>query len=205
MLAEYELPAITRFMMAAGEHLQKDWILYCLWIPVVFLVFALLSAVPQLRLRVDGLFFHIPVIAGLLKTIYTSRFASAFSVLYGGGNGIIDCMAITGRVLGNTWVERKIQEAVNGLEKGESLSAALKRQRIFHPVFLSMVAAGEESGELESVLLQAGVYYGKAAEQSAQRLVTLIEPCMILVMAGIVGTIVLSIMLPVFNMYSALL
>ena len=85
-----------------------------------------------------------------------SRFASAFSVLYGGGNGIIDCMAITGRVMGNTWVERKIQEAVNGLEKGESLSAALKRQRIFHPVFLSMVAAGEESGELESVLLQAG-------------------------------------------------
>ncbi len=55
------------------------------------------------------------------------------------------------------------------------------------------------------MLLQAGVYYGKAAEQSAQRLVTLIEPCMILVMAGIVGTIVLSIMLPVFNMYSALL
>ena len=178
ILEEYELPAITRFMMAA---------------------------VPKLRLRVDGLFFHIPVIAGLLKTIYTSRFASAFSVLYGGGNGIIDCMAITGRVMGNTWVERKIQEAVNGLEKGESLSAALKRQRIFHPVFLSMVAAGEESGELESVLLQAGVYYGKAAEQSAQRLVTLIEPCMILVMAGIVGTIVLSIMLPVFNMYSALL
>ena len=205
ILEEYELPAITRFMMAAGEHLQKDWILYCLWIPVVFLVFALLSAVPKLRLRVDGLFFHIPVIAGLLKTIYTSRFASTFSVLYGGGNGIIDCMAITGRVMGNTWVERKIQEAVNGLEKGESLSAALKRQRIFHPVFLSMVAAGEESGELESVLLQAGVYYGKAAEQSAQRLVTLIEPCMILVMAGIVGTIVLSIMLPVFNMYSALL
>ena len=80
ILEEYELPAITRFMMAAGEHLQKDWILYCLWIPVVFLVFALLSAVPKLRLRVDGLFFHIPVIAGLLKTIYTSRFASAFSL-----------------------------------------------------------------------------------------------------------------------------
>ena len=51
ILEEYELPAITRFMMAAGDHLQKDWILYCLWIPVVFLVFALLSAVPKLRLR----------------------------------------------------------------------------------------------------------------------------------------------------------
>lgn len=89
--------------------------------------------------------------------------------------------------------------------KKEKVFRGIETQRIFHPVFLSMVAAGEESGELESVLLQAGVYYGKAAEQSAQRLVTLIEPCMILVMAGIVGTIVLSIMLPVFNMYSALL
>ena len=114
-------------------------------------------------------------------------------------------MDITGRVIGNLWMEKKMQEAVNGLEKGESLSAALKRQGIFHPVFLSMMAAAEESGELESVLQQAGVYYEKEAEQSAQRLVTLIEPCMILIMAGIVGTIVLSIMLPVFNMYSALL
>ena len=205
MLEEYELPAITRFMMSAGEHLQQDWFLYCLWIPVFFLLCFLISALPWLRLRADWALLHTPVIAGLLKTIYTSRFASAFSVLYGGGNGILDCMDITGRVIGNLWMEKKMQEAVNGLEKGESLSAALKRQGIFHPVFLSMMAAAEESGELESVLQQAGVYYEKEAEQSAQRLVTLIEPCMILIMAGIVGTIVLSIMLPVFNMYSALL
>lgn len=205
MLEEYELPAITRFMMSAGEHLQQDWFLYCLWIPVIFLIISFMFAIPELRLVVDWLFLHIPVISGLLKTIYTSRFASAFSVLYGGGNGVLDCMDITGRVMGNLWVEKKMREAVNGLEKGESLSAALKRQKIFHPVFLSMMTAAEESGELESVLAQAGIYYEKEAEQSAQRLVTLLEPCMILVMAGIVGSIVLSIMLPVFNMYSALL
>ena len=114
-------------------------------------------------------------------------------------------MAITGRVMGNTWVERKIQEAVNGLEKGESLSAALKRQRIFHPVFLSMVAAGEESGELESVLLQAGVYYGKAAEQVSAEAGNIDRTVYDLSDGRHCGTIVLSIMLPVFNMYSALL
>ena len=89
----------------------------------------------------------------------------------------------------------KRRKSFSGIETPENLSSRIS----------SMVAAGEESGELESVLLQAGVYYGKAAEQSAQRLVTLIEPCMILVMAGIVGTIVLSIMLPVFSMYTAML
>ena len=81
------------------------------------------------------------------------------------------------------------------LAKGESLSQALSRQRIFHPVFLSMVAAAEESGHLEAVLKQAGIYYEKAAEQSAVRMVTLLEPCMILIMAAVVGSIVLSIML----------
>ena len=68
------------------------------------------------------------------------------------------------------------------MQKGESLSQALSRQRIFHPVFLSMVAAAEESGHLEAVLKQAGIYYEKAAEQSAVRMVTLLEPCMILIM-----------------------
>ena len=83
-----------------------------------------------------------------------------------------------------------------------------KRRESFpgiHPVFLSMVAAAEESGHLEAVLKQAGIYYEKAAEQSAVRMVTLLEPCMILIMAAVVGSIVLSIMLPVFSMYTAML
>ena len=79
-------------------------------------------------------------------------------------------MDITGHVMGNTWIEKKLIEAAVGLQKGESLSQALSRQRIFHPVFLSMVAAAEESGHLEAVLKQAGIYYEKAAEQSAVRM-----------------------------------
>lgn len=91
------------------------------------------------------------------------------------------------------------------LAKRRESFPALSRQRIFHPVFLSMVAAAEESGHLEAVLKQAGIYYEKAAEQSAVRMVTLLEPCMILIMAAVVGSIVLSIMLPVFSMYTAML
>ena len=107
--------------------------------------------------------------------------------------------------MGNTWIEKKLIEAAVGLQKGESLSQALSRQRIFHPVFLSMVAAAEESGHLEAVLKQAGIYYEKAAEKYAVRMVTLLEPWMILIMAAVVGSIVLSIMLPVFSMYTAML
>lgn len=205
MLAEYELPAITRFMMKAGAYLQDNWLLYVCFLPLLLLFMMALFAVPWLRLRRDQMILYIPVISGLMKTIYTSRFASAFSVLYGSGTGILECMDITGHVMGNTWIEKKLIEAAVGLQKGESLSQALSRQRIFHPVFLSMVAAAEESGHLEAVLKQAGIYYEKAAEQSAVRMVTLLEPCMILIMAAVVGSIVLSIMLPVFSMYTAML
>ena len=205
MLAEYELPAITRFMLSAGESLKQNWLAWCLWFPVIFLVVAAFVAIPGLRLITDWMIAHIPVLSRLLRTVYTSRFASAFSVLYGSGTGILECMTITGRVMGNTWVQKKLKEAANGLEKGEGLSIALRRQHMFHPAFLSMVAAAEESGKLEMVLKQAGTYYEKEAEQSVERMIALLEPCMILIMAGIVGSIVLAIMLPVFSMYGTMI
>ncbi len=205
MLADYELPAITRFMLSAGDRLKQDWMAWCLWFPVLFLAVAAFLTVSPLRLRADWFIAHIPGVSKLLRTVYTSRFASAFSVLYGSGTGILECMTITGRVMGNTWVEKKVKEAGRNLEKGEGLSGALRRQHMFQPAFLAMVAAGEESGRLEMVLKQAGTYYEKEAEQSIERMITLLEPCMILIMAGIVGSIVLAIMLPVFGMYGTMI
>ena len=205
MLADYELPAITRFMLSTGENLRQNWMAWCLWFPVLFLAAAAFLTVPGLRLKADWMIAHIPGFSRLLRTVYTSRFASAFSALYGSGTGILECMTITGRVMGNTWVEKKLKEAAHGLEKGEGLSIALSRQRMFQPAFLSMVAAAEEAGRLEEVLKQAGTYYEKEAEQSVERMIALLEPCMILIMAGIVGSIVLAIMLPVFSMYGTMI
>lgn len=107
--------------------------------------------------------------------------------------------------MGNSYIEQCLEQAAERLKRGEMLSQALKELDIFHPVLISMTVAGEESGELDSVLTDAGDYFRREAERALGQMVALLEPAMIVLMALIVGTIVLAVMMPVFHMYSSML
>lgn len=205
MLEEQELPYLTRVMMSASFSLRNHGMIY--FIAILILIALVLGAlsIPRVRLRVDRAIFSLPFLGRLIKTVDTSRFASAFAVLYGSGIGILEAIHTTGKVMDNTYVELCLEEAAESLKKGYMLSQALKRLELFHPIFISMVVAGEESGSLESVLEEAGGYYKAEAARAISQMVALLEPVMILVMALIVGSIVMSIMMPVFTMYSSML
>ena len=105
--------------------------------------------IPRVRLKADRAVLCIPIIGTLLKTVETSRFASTFAVLYGSGVGILEAIHATGRVMGNSYVEQCLEQAADGLKRGEMLSQVLAGLDIFHPVLISMVVAGEESGALD--------------------------------------------------------
>lgn len=161
--------------------------------------------IPSVRLKADRAILHIPVIGKLLRTVETSRFASTFAVLYGSGVGILDAIHASGRVIGNTYVEKCLERAAENMKRGEMLSQVLKELDVFHPILISMVVAGEESGALDTVLSEAGGYYQREAGRALGQMVALLEPVMILFMALIVGSIVMAVMIPVFNMYSSML
>ena len=91
------------------------------------------------------------------------------------------------------------------LRKGEVLSQALKEQKLFPPVFISTVMAGEEAGGLEQVLAEVGTFYEKESLQALEQMIALLEPLMMIVMALIVGSIVVAVMMPVYSMYSGML
>lgn len=205
MLEGSELPALTRFMLAAGEELRLHGGLYAAAMLILTLFILSASAVPGVRLWIGRALLHIPFGGKLLKIIYTSRFASSFSVLYGSGTGILRALDIAGRVIGNEHIQLEIKEACFCMEQGQSLSKALGRMEMFPPVFLSMTVAAEESGDLERIMEQTGSYYEKEAERAMNQMIALLEPAMILVMAGMVGSIVLAVMLPMFQMYSSIL
>lgn len=205
MLQGARLPALTRFMLGAGEQLRLHGGLYAAAMLILILFILSASAVTGVRLRIGRALLHIPFAGKLLKIIYTSRFASSFSVLYGSGTGILEALDIAGRVIGNEHVRLEIREACFCMEQGQSLSKALGRLEMFPPVFLSMTAAAEESGDLERIMEQTGRYYEKEAERAMNQMIALLEPAMILVMAGMVGSIVLAVMLPMFQMYSSIL
>jgi type IV pilus assembly protein PilC len=205
MLQGARLPALTRFMLGAGEQLRLHGGLYAAAMLILILFILSASAVTGVRLRIGRALLHIPFAGKLLKIIYTSRFASSFSVLYGSGTGILEALDIAGRVIGNEHIRLEIREACFCMEQGQSLSKALGRLEMFPPVFLSMTAAAEESGDLERIMEQTGRYYEKEAERAMNQMIALLEPAMILVMAGMVGSIVLAVMLPMFQMYSSIL
>lgn len=205
MLQGDRLPALTRFMLGAGEQLRLHGGLYAAAMLILILFILSASAVTGVRLRIGRALLHIPFAGKLLKIIYTSRFASSFSVLYGSGTGILEALDIAGRVIGNEHIRLEIREACFCMEQGQSLSKALGRLEMFPPVFLSMTAAAEESGDLERIMEQTGRYYEKEAERAMNQMIALLEPAMILVMAGMVGSIVLAVMLPMFQMYSSIL
>ena len=205
MLQGARLPALTRFMLGAGEQLRLHGGLYAAAMLILILFILSASAVTGVRLRIGRALLHIPFAGKLLKIIYTSRFASSFSVLYGSGTGILEALDTAGRVIGNEHIRLEIREACFCMEQGQSLSKALGRLEMFPPVFLSMTAAAEESGDLERIMEQTGRYYEKEAERAMNQMIALLEPAMILVMAGMVGSIVLAVMLPMFQMYSSIL
>ena len=184
MLQGARLPALTRFMLGAGEQLRLHGGLYAAAMLILILFILSASAVTGVRLRIGRALLHIPFAGKLLKIIYTSRFASSFSVLYGSGTGILEALDIAGRVIGNEHIRLEIREACFCMEQGQSLSKALGRLEMFPPVFLSMTAAAEESGDLERIMEQTGRYYEKEAERAMNQMIALLEPAMILVMAG---------------------
>lgn len=205
MLEEQQLPLLTRIMIAAGLALRSHGFVYAAVLLCFAALFAGILMIPSVRLKTDRAVLHIPIIGRLLKTIDTSRFSSTFSVLYGSGTGILESLGITSRIMKNTYVRKKLEEAQEYLKDGEMLSQALRSMEIFEPALIAMVAAGEESGTLEEVLREAGSYYEKEAERSIEQMIALLEPVMILFMALVVGSVVLSIMVPVFTMYSSML
>lgn len=205
LLSGAELPALTRFLLEASDLLKTQGMLI-LFACLGFAGFvAWLLSVPPVRLEADRLRLCLPVLGPLLKIIYTARFASAFSLLYGSGIRVLASIDAAAAVMGNTYVRACLAQVGQDLRKGELLSQALKKQKLFPPVFISTVMAGEEAGGLEQVLAEVGEFYEKESLQALEHMITLLEPLMMIVMALIVGSIAVAVMMPVYSMYSGML
>lgn len=179
MLQEQELPWITRMMMRLSFSLRSRGVLYIMLILVLMALFKGILTCPFVRLQADRAVLYTPIIGKLLSTV--------------------------GRVMGNSYVEKGLVQVAESLKGGVMLSQALDELNLFQPVLISMVAAGEESGALDMVLEDAGSFYEKEAARAVNQMIALLEPAMILILALVVGSVVMAIMMPVFNMYSSML
>lgn len=195
-----ELPPLTRGLIAVSGFLQD----YGLWI--LLGIAALLAGAGRLlhepgrRRRWHRFLLRVPGLSRLLIAVDTARFASTLSILMASGVPLLEALRIAGEVLGNRVLREESMVVAELVQEGSSLNRALARGGHFPPMMVHMVASGEASGELETMLRRAADNQERELEMTLGTMTGLFEPLMVVFMGGMVLTIVLAILLPIFDL-----
>ncbi|MGB1061791.1 MAG: type II secretion system inner membrane protein GspF, partial [Ketobacter sp.] len=197
-----ELPVLTRILIGASELLQSWW-----WLLIVLMVAAVFGFKRALKNEAFRFRFHAwllkaPLLGKITRGLDASRVASTLSILSKSGVPLVDAMKISGQVAGNVCIRESVTLGADKLKEGSSLFAALDGSGYFPPMMMQMIASGERSGELDSMLARAATNQERELEDLIDTIVALFEPLMLVVMGGVVMIIVLSIMMPILSMNS---
>jgi general secretion pathway protein F len=148
----------------------------------------------------DKLKLHIPIIGPINQKIALARFGRTLGSLLQSGVPLISALQIVGKIVDNSLIARGIDNAVDDIQEGKSLASTLAQSRWFPSIAVQMISVGEQSGELEAMLNKIADTHEREVESHIMALTSMLEPVMILVMGMIVGFVVISILLPIFEM-----
>lgn len=197
---DQDLPPTTTFLLAVSQFLQ-NYGLFLLGIILVGLVVgSQLLRKPSRRDKFDAWVLKVPLFGRVIKGVNTARFARTLSILAASAVPLLDGLRITGRVLTNRAMQIAVEEACDRVREGSSLRAALAQTKLFPPMMLHMIAAGEKSGELEQLLGRAADNQDRDFETTMNVALKIFEPALIVVMAGVVLLIVLAIIQPILEL-----
>ena len=196
-----ELPLITKILMAISSAMLNHAPLLIgitlIAIPLLVMFFSL----TPVKIQVDNIILHLPKIGKLQSTIYTARFARTLSSLYTSGLGMVKSLQISIETVGSHYISSQFDEVIRRVRSGESLSVALRTVDGFDSKLIDCILIGEESGALDAMLVSMADTFDYDAEVATQSMVTVIEPVMIIIIAGMVGIIALGVMLPLMGIY----
>jgi len=202
MFENMELPLSTRIVLGISNFLTHYFVQFAAVTALVVIFLISIFRLPGLRRALDRFKLKVPKIGKLLGIIYTSRFARTLASLYVSGIPMIQSLEICRSTIGNKYIEDQFDAVINALGNGRTLSQALSPVVGFDKKLYSTILIGEESGRLEQMLDSVADQFDYDSELASQRLVTLMEPVLIVIMAVIVAFVMISVMLPIYQMYS---
>jgi len=156
------------------------------------------------RLRIDGLLLRVPLLGPILRKVAVARFCRTLSTLISAGVPILTGLDITGRTSGNAVVEAAVRQARIGIERGETIAAPLRATGVFPPMVAQMIGAGENTGALDLMLAKIAEFYEEEVDVAVAGLLTVLEPVMIAILGVVVGGIIISMYLPLFELINQL-
>ena len=195
-----ELPGPTKLLMAISDALKNYWYIFIIVIGGALFIIRRYIKTTTGKRQFDKFKLKIPVVGPSVTKIATSRFTRTLSTLMASGIPIVPAMETSASVTNHQVVIDGMEKVIEDVKKGLSISYLLKNMDFFPPMVISMVGIGEESGSMEDMLSKTADYYDEELDASIQKMLALLEPLLILFMGVIVGFIVISMMLPIFDM-----
>ncbi len=199
-----QLPLMTRAVIKASDVFVSILPLLVLGAIGGLFLFRRYYATPAGRLRVDSVLLRMPLMGPILRKVAVARFCRTLSTLISSGVPILAGLDITAKTSGNAVVETAVKQARGRIERGETIAAPLRATGVFPPMVSQMIGAGETTGSLDVMLGKIAEFYEDEVDVAVAGLVTVLEPVMIAVLGVIVGIVVVSMYLPLFELINQL-
>lgn len=195
-----EIPWYTKLVMDISGFMVNYWIVIIIGMIIGVMVFIRWKNSAAGRPIWDAMLLKFPIVGKLARMIAVSRFTRTLSTLLSGGVPMLNAMEIVRTVVDNEVLAKAIDEARDNIREGESIAGPLKRSEQFPPIVIHMVAIGEKTGELEKMLNQVADTYDFQVKNQVDGLTSLLTPLMLVLMGGVIGFIVISVLVPMMDM-----
>ena len=195
-----ELPALTKFFVDLTKLFNQYW--YLFFITFALLVFAFLAYIktPSGKMNFDKLKLRAPIFGDINRKTAVSRLTRILATLIKSGVPILEALKVSSNAIGNLVISLAVNNARTKIGEGQNIYSPLAESGVFPPMVTQMIMVGEESGELEGMLFNIANFYDQEVDRSVERLTSIIEPLMMAFIALTVGTMIIAMYLPIFNM-----
>lgn len=202
--AGQELPITTQIIIKIADFINSNLLLLVLLVLALFVIKKLfIDTNYTIQYQIDKFLVTDKYLGKITQQIFTARFARTFAMLVKGGMNIIESLSIAGNAVDNKFIKKSIDEATDSISAGAGIGDTLEIKKIFPSMLTQMIKVGEDTGSLDNILRKTSEYYEIEAEFALQKLTALIEPIMIVFLAFIVGFVVISIAMPMFQVMGA--
>ena len=200
-----ELPLETRWLILLSQLLVDywEWLLALLVLAILIVTAALKHSV-QLRKHVDHIQLHLPIFGGILQKIILARFASYFALMYQAGIPVMDALKSCEAIVANQTVVAALSRVHQRINAGDSMSESFRDVGLFPPLVVRMIGVGESTGGLDRALLNISYFYDREVSESTEKLLSMLEPALTVVLGLVLACIMLAVLGPVYDSLSHL-
>ncbi|AGK98210.1 type II secretion system F family protein [Clostridium pasteurianum] len=203
-LGAKELPLPTRIVMGSSSIIQHYYILIILIVIAIIIIANSLLKTKKGTIALDTFKMKVPMFGSIYQKIVTARFARTFGILVTSGLSVLESIDISKEVVGNVVIKNVLDLLEEDIKKGESLGESLKTSNVFPLMLSQMIKIGEDSGTLDYVLDKTAEFYDGEVDSATAQIAVMVEPLIIIVLAAVVGFIIISVILPIFDIYNAM-